>query len=533
MLGSRTTASIAVLVAGGVSAWVFDLALVAGRLDEFSLFWTGVFAAVAGSAVYRFWGFDEGSGHYYRVATDGALWHDESHFIGSARFRIAIGLSQGDAFDFPGWVHRSIYVAVFFALGLGTLDSRGLELLRRFPERLATVGGRVCDDSSGVRKTKKEEKLGCALVERAFALGYADSLGDCAEEEVEEIELCTLRQPDEPLLHYAWRRLEEFGAAVEQYTEVEQRARMRERFEKRAAHIEPLLEQRRDVLATAPRASHHIFTNLPHPRGRFGENRDVLGGSLSCVDRYRRLPHRPPTGKEGSANPSQVFEHIVAQLLFETRYTDAGGYCPEYTIHWEVSADACPDLANDPARFLEQAGARAQVQRVLDRYERERTLAVMRGDQTQSEIDLTRIVSFQCYIEGDRVGAAREDLEAQLRRTRFPVTDVRVPALNEGYVPADRYGYVAGMLVPDFQYGRLFSQALTSSKEDDARIAQFFEYRRGYLSRLDQLASVDLFLGDSWVLDRADLLEIYPYHVHMRNYVELFRSRYQVLRGRL
>ncbi|MEL7305362.1 MAG: hypothetical protein AAGJ56_05960 [Myxococcota bacterium] len=526
-------ASATVLVAGAVSAWAFDLALVAGRLDEFSLFWAAVFAAVAGTSVCRFWGFDEASTYYYRAATDGALWQDESHFIGNTRFRIAMGLSEGDAIDFPGWVHRAIYVSVFFALGLATLDSRGLELLRRFPERLATVGGRVCDDLHGVRKTKKEQKLGCALVERAFALGYADSLGDCAEEEVEEIEICTLRQRDEPLLHYAWRRLEEFGTAVTEYTDLEQRARVREQFEKRAAHIEPLFEQRRDVLATAPRASHHIFTNLPHPRGRLGKSQDLLSGSLSCVDRYRRLPHRPPAGKSGPPDPSQVFEHIVAQLLFETRYTEASGYCPEYTIHWAASADACPELANDPERFLERVGALAHVQRVLDRYERERTLAGMRGEEPQREIDLTRIVSFQCYIEEERAGSAREDLEAQLRRTRFPVTDVRVPALDEGYVPADRYRYVAGMLVPDFQYGRLFSQALASSKEDDARIAQFFEYRRGYLSRLDQLASVDLFLGDSWVLDRADLLEIYPYHVHMRNYVDLFRSRYQVLRGRL
>jgi hypothetical protein len=33
--------------------------------------------------------------------------------------------------------------------------------------------------------------------------------------------------------------------------------------------------------------------------------------------------------------------------------------------------------------------------------------------------------------------------------------------------------------------------------------------------------------------EREDLLDVYPWHVHLQNFVELFRARYRSERGRL
>jgi hypothetical protein len=44
---------------------------------------------------------------------------------------------------------------------------------------------------------------------------------------------------------------------------------------------------------------------------------------------------------------------------------------------------------------------------------------------------------------------------------------------------------------------------------------------------------VDIFLEPDWLSRRTDLLEVYPYHLHLKNYVRLFRKQYLLARGRL
>ena len=62
---------------------------------------------------------------------------------------------------------------------------------------------------------------------------------------------------------------------------------------------------------------------------------------------------------------------------------------------------------------------------------------------------------------------------------------------------------------------------------------KFFAGRDYALARLDYLADMDIFLGHAWLLEREDLRELYPYHRHLKNYVELFRRQYRAERGRL
>jgi len=61
------------------------------------------------------------------------------------------------------------------------------------------------------------------------------------------------------------------------------------------------------VIASAPHASHHIFTNLPDPGGAFRAE--------TCGDRYRWLAHRPQPGGPGSdKRASKIFE-TTQQIL--------------------------------------------------------------------------------------------------------------------------------------------------------------------------------------------------------------------------
>ena len=53
------------------------------------------------------------------------------------------------------------------------------------------------------------------------------------------------------------------------------------------------------------------------------------------------------------------------------------------------------------------------------------------------------------------------------------------------------------------------------------------------LTRVQSLASLDIFLEPEWIAKREDLLEVYPYHLHLKNYVHLFRRHYLRERGRL
>src|SRR5262249_27004628 len=130
-------------------------------------------------------------------------------------------------------------------------------------------------------------------------------------------------------------------------------------FVERFHRLEPLRRAEQQVLSSAPHASHHIFTNLSDPQ-------DGAVREETCADRYRWLAHPPPPGEK--ARESKVFERVVAQLLFESRYEPAAGYCREYHVHWGAPADACQRLAARPEATLANVEALKSVRAALERY---------------------------------------------------------------------------------------------------------------------------------------------------------------------
>lgn len=98
------------------------------------------------------------------------------------------------------------------------------------------------------------------------------------------------------------------------------------------------------------------------------------------------------------------------------------------------------------------------------------------------------------------------------------------------------YKEFSKLLEKRFHYSKLISQ---SDINVGYEIGNIFDESNtlketSYLfTRLEKLKNIDIFLGNKWMYDRDDLLDVYPYHVHLQNYIKSFRSEYSKSRGRL
>ncbi|MEZ4269960.1 MAG: hypothetical protein R3C68_00505 [Myxococcota bacterium] len=117
------------------------------------------------------------SHYYFRYAHGAKTWNEESHFAGIAGHRITMGKNDGDAFDLRPTFQYAIYIIVAFVLGLVTVDSRALDLLTEFPKKLALHTSHFCPDPKEEEAQVQREQPGCALVIRAFELGYTKESG--------------------------------------------------------------------------------------------------------------------------------------------------------------------------------------------------------------------------------------------------------------------------------------------------------------------------------------------------------------------
>src|SRR5262249_53088214 len=157
------------------------------------------------------------------------------------------------------------------------------------------------------------------------------------------------------------------------------------------------------------------------------------------------------------------------------------------------------------------------VRETLERYSLGKQLESLAA--RQRPLEPSSIVSFQCYIEGD--GPERKSTDFSLDGFRFSAEELHVPASKEGSVVyADRYDAVAKLFVRGFHYGALLSQAgLEQSPAGGTEVS--LARRDNLLTRLYGLEGFDIYLDPGWIADRPDLLEVYPYQIHLKNYVQM------------
>lgn len=529
MIGAKTLATIALFAAALVVAVALGV-LAPERLvarGAGTLFVAGLFGLVVGTLAFHFGRLGDKSRHYFRWSSDPTPWEsNEGTFLGSEERRITVGDNdRGEAFDLPPRAQHALAVGVCLLLALGCMDARAVDLLARFRQRLGTPGATWCPDPDAPPPKIDDPNVpGCELVRRAYALGYAKSLGECAPKQLRSEAAaapCLRRQRDEPMFHFAWRLLHGFWEKLAQTSSRSYFTRARRDFDDRLGRLGSLRSVERQVLASAPHAAHHVFTNLPDPG-------DGAFSPASCVDRYRFLPHRPSPAA-GPRRASLVFEHVLAQLLFESRYEPAAGYCREYHVHWGAPADACARLVADPERFLGSVGALDSVRAVLERRRVTGEVGALRGQAALPEPE--RVISFSCYVEGE--GREESSQQLTLLGEKFRADELRLPpSPAEAALFVDRYDAVARLLVKGFHYGRLLSDAGLGEGASPA-LAASFAGRDFTLTRLYELDSIDLYVEPGFLATRPDLLEVYPYQRHLKNYVQTFRRQYLQTRGRL
>jgi len=543
LIGAKSITSCLLAGVAAWAAWRWELLDPGGLRDvgPTALFWVGFSGLVVGTWVFRFWRLHERSTYGFRFARGGQLWEDEAHFLGTSRHRITFIKAKGAAWDLPAPLQHLLYVTLAFGIGLVTLDSRAIELIKRLPDNMTLLDSEYCPrPEAATTEAGEPDQPGCALVRRAYALGYAKSLGACeTKHERESAEICTLRQHDEPFLHFGWRRLAEATAAGAGLTTAAYWDAMQADFLRKSDHLGALYDLQASVIASRPRASHHIWTNLPDPGDWLARASDGTLTLEPCSERYQQMAAATSLPTEASLYASRLLDHVVGELLFDGRYVRPAADCRSFTFHWGAPADVCASLRETPAGTLTRYGAAAAITEVAQRRTHAARVAALR--QGAAPVDLAdapdaaaapaadagpELASISCYIEEARDAPQRRSDRVMFAGMTLRVEELRTPpTLQVDGFPASAYRNIAALLAPGFHYSALSSDAAIdpAAPQDDAAMAG---KRGSFFTGLQQLQDIDLLVGDSPWLDRSDLLAVYPYHIHMKNFVHLFRRRY-------
>lgn len=533
-LGARSITAFVLLAGTLAAAWQLERfrADYWAQLSPWVTFLAGAFAFVAGTLVFVYWNLGEHS-HYYIRFGEKLPFGEETSLLAVPTRTLLLGHAPYvRVVDVRPRVMHVLYVAIFFGVALIGLDNRAIALVRDVPSYFERSTIDYCKPPAAPKQVK-QQKQGCKLVERAYKLGYAKSLGSCAPGHGEQKQLqrlCTRRQLDEPVLHFAWRRLDEH---VDDLRTLGDGPGFWDRFTSQLEHLQTILHTTANTVAMRPRSSHHVFTNLPDPRPRL---RDRVARLLEhgCGARLAHLPHFPPM-KSGAHGPSVMFEHVLDQLMFNPIYKPIVAQCEEIVVHWGAPANACEQIAAQPHDTLDDQGALDSVRAVLAWRDARSELEQAGTISARDVATPTRIVSLQCLIVDDAAEPAPPvERTFTLDGVTLAVRETRTKLLTaDGASQIRLYKQLAALLTPGFGYGRLTSNQAVGAAPEEAVMAESFRQPAFLLTRLDLLRDADLFLGNEWLAKRPDLLAVYPYHLHLKKFIEVFRRQYKQHRGRL
>jgi len=530
-IGARSVTALVLLASTTAALWVTGIFREDywAQLDPWVPFLAGGFAVLGSTLVFTFWRLVDRSEYYFRIG-DRLPWLPEIALVGSRHRALIVGhAAHTEVRDLPPVVQRAIYVAIFFGLGLVAVTNRAVALLRDVPAVFAASERDLCSEPKPPPVETKTPP-GCKLVIRAFELGFTKSLGSCApkaaEQKIEDV--CRKRQRDEPYLHYAWRRLD---TRVDDLATLGSGPGVVDRVAAQIDHVAALADSAADSVAMHPRSSHHLFTNLPDPHAALG---DRVHATLEhgCGARLAHLTHFPRMA-DTPAGAGKLLEHVIDQLLFNPAYKPVVAQCGETIIHWAAPADACTRLTARPREFLAATEALEPVTQLIAWRARKAELARLHVRELAAPPPADRIVSFQCLMFGDG-DAPPSEHAITLDGERLHVRDTRMaPITGDGQSQVRLYKRLAALLAESFSYGRLTSNESVGARPDDTAMAAAFRDPSLLLTKLDLLRDADLFIGSAWLAERNDVLEVYPYHLHLENFIAIFRRQYALHRGRL
>ena len=471
--------------------------------------------------------------------------------VGLVRGRPALieHAAAGRIHDLPGVVQRLLLTAGFAGVVLAALGNHAAARIVQLPDELgAPAPSEYCmpepvepaEPAAAPAPAATVEQPGCALVIRAFKLGYAKSLGSCAPKQAAapvvaaarpKREVCTRRQLDEPYLHYGFRRV---AGAAGSATSVNPVAATEHRVSDVRTHLDfldGLLADIRHAITGTPHASHHLWVNLPDPHPTtLGER---FTGSERCSQRFADLPLWPAWRPGDEA---RLVEHVLGQLLFATRFGSTAS-CSDYAIHWGAAPDTCRRLAGEPIAVLDRDGALGSIRSVLDRRRRQLEIgalsAALGREAPVAPPGAAAITSLACLIIEPTIAPADGPAGARdatggtvaIDGDAISVREIHIAAVRTaGDGPIDVYLALARLLGGA---GGDLAAAIRTPEPVEPAGDDFL------LARLDPLIDADPFRGARAPLGHPELIAVYPFEHHLHGFIDSFRRRYLAQRGRL
>ena len=269
-----------------------------------------------------------------------------------------------------------------------------------------------------------------------------------------------------------------------------------------------------DAGVGAARVAPHLDQPARSGRRRFrgDELRRALSLARPSADAARRR----------QARRARCSSTSLAQLLFESRYEPAAGIVPRVSRALGRAARR----VRAPGR---QSGGGAEGGVGARRHRRRaRALSHWRRIATPDAF-----LSFQCYFESGGA-AAHKSTPFTFAGHAFTVEEIARAAVAAGQRALRRsLRRRRRLLVHGFHYGALLSEAGVDSGAGDGTAGGV---RRPRLSAHAPATASTASTSTSTpavVAARPDLLEVYPYERHLKNYVQIFRRQYERVRGRL
>lgn len=500
----------------------YEVEFVVRRLDSQLALFFGAFATLMSGLVCRAFQLSEPS-KAALILVDPGLEPKGDLLFQFKAYSVCL-LSQQERvvriFDLPAFVKRLLIFFSFAGLAVGFFQFRELHQLLGVQNRTFFGKEHFCPKE---KNDLEEAKLRpeCRLIFRAFQLGYAKDLGTCGKKEEEKPTLCFLRQHDEPYIHYAYRKLTDLSAGVatlyRSFNQDELKKQLRDDLDR----FEPLVKDRLSELKNDPQSLHVFLSALPSPR-----TQSLF--AKPCDRIYKKLPNRLP--QEASA--SSLAEHALGHLMFDQSYKKAGVKCEEYRLVWEVPAETCKSLIRKPQETLQKMGLLQELEGITDRYQRKRA-----ANPGREYFPPRFFSSVSCMTSDPALGIMPAKLQkatVKIRNSQIEVRALFLPPERPEFSPAiAQFRHTARLMSPTFQYGELQSRSSLLVEPGQAVNETLLNERDFRLTRLGFLRDADVFLGSAWLERRADLLSLYPYHLHLNHFVNRFRESYDQQRGRM
>jgi hypothetical protein len=533
-----------------------------------------LFSIIFGVGFYNFWNLGEKSVYTIHFVKNKFMPKGVNPIFTHKDFSFAISSQiKTKSAELSSISRKFFCVGIFLNLALITLDNGGFDKLIRFPSEILQSKSGYCPDKEESAENAPP-KEGCELIVRAYKLGYAKDLGICEPEKIDpdKMKICEKRREDEPYFHHMSRLLLSSIDKAVDFFENNKAQQIRDKFDLQLQELEVLKDYQAYAISASPRASHHIWTNLPYPENDFVQKyRDIFRPNY-CIGQFQNQTNTVRLENDDERKNSKLLEHVYGQLLFNPKSRVSVGFCKEYKIHWNSESNICERLTNTPEAVLQEEGVLSEVELVLRRHDIANVILNLDekiqnikidpltaesdsteknpGKKPKNKIVLSKIakdkqqirrknelVSFQCFMQENELDSGNIESNLRLKDTDFLVRTRYFPLVeSKGESQISMYKEFSKLLENRFHYSQLTSRSDINFAGESGGVSNnpgLLEEPSYLFSRLEMLDNVDIFLGNNWVLEREDLLAVYPYHVHLQNYVESFRAEYRESRGRL